>query len=207
MLHGDFSYKDLGLRINLDYLMSLNGHGDVFGIWWDRRNADLRFVLTPWQYDKYVALNHFYRPTVTAMQVISDADKNSVLPLHMPFKKDTGNSQKMGVPFSHVKHELCSLRAYTIIVCWYRELVDKHVNLFLLQILGNLQIDGHPSLIIAQIPDALSQNGIHHRPDFILSAPNGIKVSHRTIFAFWRLSKSLQKSDSSDSLKPLEESS
>ena len=27
-------------------------------------------------------------------QVISDADKDSVLPLHMPFKKDTGNSQK-----------------------------------------------------------------------------------------------------------------
>ena len=49
-------------EINLDYLMSLNGHGDVFGIWWDRRNADLRFVLTPWQHDKYVALNHFYRP-------------------------------------------------------------------------------------------------------------------------------------------------
>ena len=49
-------------EINLDYLMSLNGHADVFGIWWDRRNADLRFVLTPWQYDKYVALNHFYRP-------------------------------------------------------------------------------------------------------------------------------------------------
>ena len=24
--------------------MSLNGHGDVFGIWWDRRNADLRDV-------------------------------------------------------------------------------------------------------------------------------------------------------------------
>ena len=49
-------------EINLDYLMSLNGHGDVFGIWWDRRNADLRFVLNSWQYDKYVALNHFYRP-------------------------------------------------------------------------------------------------------------------------------------------------
>ena len=29
-------------EINLDYLMSLNGNGDVFGIWWDRRNADLR---------------------------------------------------------------------------------------------------------------------------------------------------------------------
>ena len=49
-------------EINLDYLMSVNGHADVFGIWWDRRNADLRFVLTPWQYDKYVALNYFYRP-------------------------------------------------------------------------------------------------------------------------------------------------
>jgi hypothetical protein len=49
-------------EINLDYLMSLNGHGDVFGIWWDRRNADLRYVLNSWQYDKYVALNHFYRP-------------------------------------------------------------------------------------------------------------------------------------------------
>ena len=49
-------------EINLDYLMSLNGHGDVFGIWWDRRNADLRFVLNSWQFDKYVTLNHFYRP-------------------------------------------------------------------------------------------------------------------------------------------------
>ena len=49
-------------EINLDYLMSLNGHGDVFGTWWNRRNADLRYVLNSWQYDKYVALSHFYRP-------------------------------------------------------------------------------------------------------------------------------------------------
>ena len=53
---------DAVYEINLDYLMSLNGHGDVFGIWWDRRNADLRFVLNSWQYDKYMALAHFYRP-------------------------------------------------------------------------------------------------------------------------------------------------
>ena len=79
---GDFPYYDLGkttpqirqnpfempsqyeavYEINLDYLMSLNGHADVFGIWWDRRNADLHFVLNSWQYDKYVALSHFYRP-------------------------------------------------------------------------------------------------------------------------------------------------
>ena len=47
-------------EINLDYLMSLNGHGDVFGIWWDRRNADLRFVLNSWQFDKYMSLAHFF---------------------------------------------------------------------------------------------------------------------------------------------------
>ena len=51
-------------EINLDYLMSLNGHGDVFGIWWDRRNADLSYVLNNWQYDRYVALSYFYRPVV-----------------------------------------------------------------------------------------------------------------------------------------------
>ena len=49
-------------EINLDYLMSLNGHGDVFGIWWDRRNADLCFVLDSWQFDKYMSLAYFYRP-------------------------------------------------------------------------------------------------------------------------------------------------
>ena len=53
---------DAVYEINLDYLMSVNGHADVFSIWWDRRNTDLRFVLTPWQYEKYVALNYFYRP-------------------------------------------------------------------------------------------------------------------------------------------------
>ena len=49
-------------EINLDYLMSLNGHADVFGIWWNRRNSDLRYVLNAWQYDKYITLAHFYRP-------------------------------------------------------------------------------------------------------------------------------------------------
>ena len=49
-------------EINLDYLMSLNGNADIFGIWWDRRNADLRYVLNAWQYDKYITLAHFYRP-------------------------------------------------------------------------------------------------------------------------------------------------
>ena len=49
-------------EINLDYLLSVNGHNDVFGVWWDRRNADLRFVLNAWQYDKYMSCAYFYRP-------------------------------------------------------------------------------------------------------------------------------------------------
>ena len=53
---------DAVYEINLDYLMSVNGAGDVFGTWWNRRNADLRYVLTAWQYDKYAALGYFYRP-------------------------------------------------------------------------------------------------------------------------------------------------
>jgi len=49
-------------EINLDYLLSVNNHNDVFGVWWSRRNTDLQFVLTAWQYDKYVGLPYFYRP-------------------------------------------------------------------------------------------------------------------------------------------------
>ena len=56
------SQYDRVYEINLDYLMNLNGRADVFGIWWDRRNADLRYVLNAWQYDKYITLSHFYRP-------------------------------------------------------------------------------------------------------------------------------------------------
>lgn len=49
-------------EINLDYLMSINGRNDVFGTWWDRRNTDLQYVLTAWQYNKYAAQSYFYRP-------------------------------------------------------------------------------------------------------------------------------------------------
>jgi hypothetical protein len=49
-------------EINLDYLMSVNGRNDVLGPWWDRRNADLMYVLTACQYNKYVGLPYFYRP-------------------------------------------------------------------------------------------------------------------------------------------------
>ena len=53
---------DAVYEINLDYMMSVNGRNDVYGAWWSRRNTDLQFVLTAWQYDKYVGLPYFYRP-------------------------------------------------------------------------------------------------------------------------------------------------
>lgn len=53
---------ELIYEINLDYMMSVNGRDDVLGIWWNRRNADLKYVLTAWQYDKYTMKSYFYRP-------------------------------------------------------------------------------------------------------------------------------------------------
>ena len=49
-------------EINLDYLMSVNGYSDAYGKWWNRRNNDLKYVLTAYQYEKYMKLNYFYRP-------------------------------------------------------------------------------------------------------------------------------------------------
>ena len=49
-------------EINLDYMMNVNGHSDIYGYWWKRRNENLRYVLTAYQYDKYIKLSYFYRP-------------------------------------------------------------------------------------------------------------------------------------------------
>ena len=49
-------------EINLDYLLCLNKSADLFGVYWERRNSDLRFVLSDWQYEKYLSIEYFYRP-------------------------------------------------------------------------------------------------------------------------------------------------
>ena len=115
---------------------------------------------------------------------------------------------RMRSPFLlQIKCELCSLRTSSIIINWYWELTTKITDSIFIKEECQFENDSTTSLIIGQIPDALTQNGIYHCPNLILSAPYGIEVCHRTIFAFWRLSKSLQKSDSSDSLKPLSDNS
>ena len=40
------------------------------------------------------------------------------------------------------------------------------------------QFNSHPSFAVTEIPDTFTQNGINHRSNLVLSAPNGIKVSH-----------------------------
>ena len=54
-------YEDV-YEINLDYLMSVNGRNDAYGTWWKRRNTDLKYVLTAYQYEKYLKQSYFYRP-------------------------------------------------------------------------------------------------------------------------------------------------
>ena len=49
-------------EINLDYLMSVTSHQNVFGPYWDRRNLDLSYILYQWQWDAFRAATYFYRP-------------------------------------------------------------------------------------------------------------------------------------------------
>ncbi len=49
-------------EINLDYMLNVNIRTELFGTYWLRRNSDLQFVLSPYQYEMYMATNYFYRP-------------------------------------------------------------------------------------------------------------------------------------------------
>ena len=51
-------------EINLDYLLNIDTRADVLGFWWEVRNRDLRYVLSTWQYDRFMASEWFYRPVV-----------------------------------------------------------------------------------------------------------------------------------------------
>ena len=49
-------------EINIDYLMAVDSKLNIYGWAWERRNSDLRYVLTAYQYDLYMQANYFYRP-------------------------------------------------------------------------------------------------------------------------------------------------
>lgn len=56
------SQMDAVYEINLDYLLALGAPDDLEGIYWMRRNSDLRYVLSPWQWSLYTQIVDFYRP-------------------------------------------------------------------------------------------------------------------------------------------------
>ena len=49
-------------QVNLDYFMSIAYEADCYGVYWNYRDTDLRFILWDWQYRLYVTLDYFYRP-------------------------------------------------------------------------------------------------------------------------------------------------
>ena len=49
-------------EVNLDYLMGVNTQADLYGIYWERRNLDLSYILLDWQYRMYLDATYFYRP-------------------------------------------------------------------------------------------------------------------------------------------------
>ena len=53
---------DAAYEINLDYLMSIYTPADLYGVYWDRRNYELQYVLSAYQYQRFLATEYFYRP-------------------------------------------------------------------------------------------------------------------------------------------------
>ena len=49
-------------EINLDYLMSVNRQASLFGKYWTRRNNDIQYVLSAYQYRLFKNTEYFYRP-------------------------------------------------------------------------------------------------------------------------------------------------
>ncbi|MCR4860041.1 MAG: hypothetical protein K5910_05195 [Bacteroidales bacterium] len=49
-------------EINLDYYLDVSYHGDIFGTYWNRRNTEMQYVLSPLQYRVYMQTEYFIRP-------------------------------------------------------------------------------------------------------------------------------------------------
>jgi len=68
-------------EINMDYIMCIDVYDDIFGTFWTRRNNELRYVLSPAQYNMYITMEYFYRP-------ISWQDKKFVFTIYNRYPKD-----------------------------------------------------------------------------------------------------------------------
>lgn len=57
----DSQYEDV-YKVNLDYLMAITSGSNLYGAYWTHRNTELRYILSAYQYDKYLSISYFYRP-------------------------------------------------------------------------------------------------------------------------------------------------
>ena len=75
----------------------------------------------------------------------------------------------------------CEFRAFcadAVVVGRDGKLAAKIADSIIIKRDSQLQNNSHPSLAVAEIPDTLAQNGIHHCSNLILRAPYEIVVSH-----------------------------
>ena len=79
---------------------------------------------------------------------------------------------------SKIECEFRSFCSDAVVVGWDRKLAAEVADGIIIKRDSQLQFNGHPPFAVTEIPDALSQNSIHNRSDFILCAPYGIVVSH-----------------------------
>ena len=84
---------------------------------------------------------------------------------------------------SQKEYELCSSRSFPIVIDSEGKLAAEIADGIIIKGDSQFHFDGHPSIAVAEIPNAFTQNGIHHRSDIILCAPYGIVVSHSIQFA------------------------
>lgn len=49
-------------EVNYDYFLSLGGSRDLYGSYWNHRNADLYYILGNTKFARMKAMNYFYRP-------------------------------------------------------------------------------------------------------------------------------------------------
>lgn len=61
-LNLSYDQYNAAYEINLDYIMNIEMAGDLFGIYWNRRNSELSYVLTAAQYRVFTGTSYFYRP-------------------------------------------------------------------------------------------------------------------------------------------------
>ena len=83
---------------------------------------------------------------------------------------------------SKIEYEFRAFCSDAVVVGRDWELATEIANVIIIEGDSQFQFNGRPSFAVTEIPDAFTQNGIHHRSNLILCAPYGIVVSHSILF-------------------------